>query len=161
MFKRGGLKSLTKRPSWSGRRGDGIWRRRKKLLAIRIGRFSEKVGVDANGTYYVCDVIRTRSTPYDVERIVKQAATMDGMSVGIRLEQEPGSAGKTVISHYRRNVLLGYSVDSKPATGDKVTRAKPMSAASEQGRVKMVRGAWNAEFLDELCSFPGLATTIR
>mgnify|MGYP003652281200 CR=1 FL=1 len=39
-------------------------------------------------------------------------------------------------------------------TGDKATRAKPASAQAEAGNVKLVRGAWNTPFLDEVCSFP-------
>ena len=41
-----------------------------------------------------------------------------------------------------------------PATGDKETRAKPISAQAEAGNVKLVRGPWNAEFLRVLESFP-------
>lgn len=37
--------------------------------------------------------------------------------------------------------------------GDKVTRALPWIALAEEGRVHLVRGAWNAEFIDEACSF--------
>ncbi len=41
-----------------------------------------------------------------------------------------------------------------PATGDKETRAKPVSAQAEAGNVKIVRGLWNDEFLRELENFP-------
>lgn len=114
-----------------------------------------KIGVDASGTYYICDVVRTRSTPYDVEKIVAQCAAMDGKEVTVRLEQEPGASGKSVVSHFQRNVLLGYTCVARTASGDKVTRAKPLSAAAEQRRVKLVRGAWNSAFIDEVCAFPG------
>ena len=37
---------------------------------------------------------------------------------------------------------------------DKIQRALPLSAAAEAGNVKLVRGAWNKEFLDEVELFP-------
>jgi hypothetical protein len=40
------------------------------------------------------------------------------------------------------------------ATGDKETRAKPVSAQAEAGNVKLVRGLWNDEFLRVLENFP-------
>ena len=41
-----------------------------------------------------------------------------------------------------------------PETGSKTVRAAPVSAAAQGGRVKIVRGAWNNAFLDELEGFP-------
>jgi hypothetical protein len=43
-------------------------------------------------------------------------------------------------------------------TGDKLTRAKPFSAACERGLIKLVRGTWLGAFLDRLCGFglPGV-----
>ena len=40
------------------------------------------------------------------------------------------------------------------ASGDKETRAKPVSAQAEAGNVKIVRGLWNDEFLRVLENFP-------
>lgn len=35
-------------------------------------------------------------------------------------------------------------------TGDKYTRARPMSSAAQAGNIRLVRGRWNKDFLDEL-----------
>ena len=114
-----------------------------------------KEGLAYDGTIWILDLQRTRSTPQAVESLVKQTAAIDGKGVSIRLEQEPGSAGKAMVSHYQNNVLNGYDCRGIPATGDKVTRANPFSAACEQRRVKIKAGAaWIPEFLDELCAFP-------
>jgi hypothetical protein len=40
------------------------------------------------------------------------------------------------------------------ASDDKETRAKPISAQTEAGNVKIVRGLWNDEFLRVLENFP-------
>jgi predicted phage terminase large subunit-like protein len=39
-------------------------------------------------------------------------------------------------------------------SGDKVTRAEPFAAQCEARNVRLVRGAWNGGFLDELTAFP-------
>ena len=41
-------------------------------------------------------------------------------------------------------------------TGDKIARAKPFAGHVHQGLVKMVRGPWNEDYLDEAEGFPGL-----
>jgi phage terminase large subunit-like protein len=45
-------------------------------------------------------------------------------------------------------------VKFSPATGDKETRAKPVSAQCESGNVKMIRGLWNDDFVRVLENFP-------
>ena len=39
-------------------------------------------------------------------------------------------------------------------TGPKVGRAKPISAAFEQGKILLQHGVWNRDFMNELTSFP-------
>ena len=41
--------------------------------------------------------------------------------------------------------------------GDKEYRADPFAAQAEHGFVKLVEGAWNRTFIDELCAFPNAA----
>jgi predicted phage terminase large subunit-like protein len=112
-----------------------------------------KVGIDKGGTAYVMNILRVRATPQEVERTILQTAELDGTAVGIRMEQEPGSSGKSLISVYQR-LLPGYACRGVPSTGDKVTRANPFSSACERGAVKIMRGPWVGAFLDELCAFP-------
>lgn len=45
--------------------------------------------------------------------------------------------------------LCGVDVDA-----DKLTRALGWAALAEEGKVVLVRGGWNEEFIDEACSFP-------
>ena len=113
-----------------------------------------RMSVTRDGIYYVCDVRRDRLSPRKVEALVRVTAEVDGRPTRIRIEQEPGSAGKITIDHYKRNVLPGWSVTGHPPTGDKVTRAAPFSAQCEAGNVKLVRGPWIGPWLDELESFP-------
>jgi len=107
-----------------------------------------------NGLTWVVDVQRFQENPPKVEALIKQQAAIDGSGVAIRMEQEPGSAGKTVISHYSRNVLPGYDFRGIPSSGAKQERARPVSAAIANGNVSLVRGQWNHAFMNELRAFP-------
>jgi predicted phage terminase large subunit-like protein len=112
-------------------------------------RMAEKAGV-----FYVEDVRRTRATPMGVEALIKQTAELDGRGVAIYMEREPGSSGVNTIDHYAREVLVGFAFRGIKTTGSKLLRASPLSAAAEAGNVKLLRGAWIGEFLDELVAFP-------
>jgi predicted phage terminase large subunit-like protein len=105
------------------------------------------------GTFYVQDVRRDRWSPGDVEKNLKNTATQDGLTVRIRMPQDPGAAGKAD-AQTKVKLLAGYDVKVVLPTGDKATRAKPASAQAEAGNVKLVRGLWNDTFLNEVCSFP-------
>ena len=106
------------------------------------------------GTYYVEDVRRFRRDPAAVEAIVCQTADLDGRGTKVVLEQEPGSSGKTVIAAYLR-ALAGFTVSGDRVTGSKTSRAGPFASQAQAGNVKLVRGAWIADFLDECDAFPG------
>lgn len=107
-----------------------------------------------NGELYILDVKRFRGTPAENERQIKLTAELDGKNVQIGFEEEGGSSGKDVAAHYQTNVLRGYHVTPDRPTGSKIERARPWCALAEQGHVYLLRGSWNAEFLDECSSFP-------
>jgi predicted phage terminase large subunit-like protein len=81
-------------------------------------------------------------------------ASQDGRAIQIVIEQEPGASGKSQIDYLVRQ-LIGYRASGMRATGDKATRAGPLSGYAASGNVKLVRGAWNSAFLDELEAFDG------
>lgn len=109
---------------------------------------------EKDGIYYVIDMTRTRGTPFEIERLVKQCAEIDGRETRIVIEQEPGASGVGVIDHYRRNVIPMYDLISSKTSGSKITRARPVSAQAEAGNIKLVKGKWIPDFLDEASSFP-------
>jgi predicted phage terminase large subunit-like protein len=111
------------------------------------------MGKAADRTLYVLDVRRLRGTPQQVEALVRQTAQADGRGTAIVMEQEPGSAGKVVTDHYLR-LLQGYTFHGKRSTGSKADRAQPLAAQAEGGAVRLLRGPWNKDFLDEVELFP-------
>lgn len=106
------------------------------------------------GQYFIVDVVRFRGSPVENERIIHATATKDGIGIPIFIEQEGGASGKSLISHYARNVLFGFVFSGDTVRDDKLLRAKPLSAAAANGNVILVEGDWIGEFLDELVAFP-------
>jgi hypothetical protein len=48
----------------------------------------------------------------------------------------------------------GFPISADLPTGSKEARAEPFAAQCEAGTVALVRGAWNSDYVDELCLFP-------
>ena len=106
------------------------------------------------GVAYVLDVKKKRVKSDKVEQFVAQTAYEDGVATPIRMEQEPGSSGKSLMDQYARYVVPGFDFGANRSTGDKITRARPFAAALANGNVRVVRGAWLSDWLDELSAFP-------
>jgi predicted phage terminase large subunit-like protein len=109
---------------------------------------------EREGIFYVLDVQRLRGRPRRVEERIQQTAQVDTRAVRIFIEEEPGSSGKTVIDHYRRDILSGFDCRGHKVTGDKVTRARIVSSAAEAGNIRLIQAPWNKAFLDEIEAFP-------
>lgn len=116
-------------------------------VGVRLARTPE-------GMMIVEDVARVRERPLGVEKLVRSVAERDGVSVPIRMEQEPGSSGIAVIDRFARTVLVGWDFAGVRSTGAKAERAKPFSAQCEAGNVRLIRAPWNHDFLNELALFP-------
>lgn len=110
-------------------------------------------GPDANGLWYVVDVTRGRWLPDERDAQLRQTAQLDGRSVKIRLAQDPGQAGVDQVQRLTR-MLAGFSVVAERVTGAKETRAEGIASQINAGNVRMVKGKWNKEFIEELRQFP-------
>lgn len=122
---------------------------------------------DEDGSCYVLDVQRAQLDAAGVKRLVKLTAEMDraryGRKVAIRLEQEPGSGGKSQAAEYVAIVLAGHNAKATPTTGSKVTNALPFAAQQQAGNVYLVRqeiepghygpAPWWDQFIEECRSF--------
>lgn len=113
-----------------------------------------RMGKAANGLYYVIDVQRFQGTPLTVMKNIRNIATQDGPKVRIGLEQDPAQAGKAEAEAQVRN-LAGYMAQVNVVHEKKGVRARPFSAQAEAGNIKLVRGAWNPVYLNELQNFDG------
>lgn len=114
-------------------------------------------GMTATGQMVIEGELHIRNTPSKVEAALQALAErlnpdMPGR-YPIWIEQEPGSAGKTVISNYQRRILPGYVVRGLRPTGDKWTRADLLASMAERGDVLLVRGLWVPGYIEEMVSF--------
>ncbi len=125
----------------TGENTDPDWTRGLKLLKYR------------DGSYVVADLKSLRDTPGQVENLVRNVASHDGEDVRIKSQQDPGSAGVAEAEHFVR-MLAGYDARVETMPKDKITRAKPVSAQSEIGNIRVLRAPWNGEFFRELENFP-------
>ena len=126
------------------RRGDG--RNPDWTVGLKLAR-------DATGRLIVLDVVRFQGGPHEVEAGIVAVAGQDGDDVAIGLPQDPGQAGRAQVLHLTR-LLAGHQVIASPESGAKQTRAMPVASQCEAGNLSIVRGRWNAAFLDELAGFP-------
>lgn len=118
-----------------------------------------RMDMDAQGIFTIRNIVRGRWNDTEVERVIQNVASQDGRGVPIFIEQDPGQAGKSQLSHYKRNVLRGYichagqtRINGKNAA--KEVRARPVAAAVGNDLVRIVRSDNLNEFLDEVSIFP-------
>lgn len=112
-----------------------------------------KLARDGEGRLFVLDLVRLRGGPHEVAAAIVATAERDGVSVPIGLPQDPGQAGKAQLA-WLQGLLAGFRVVASPETGAKLTRATPVAAQVEAGRLSLVRAGWNSALLDELGAFP-------
>lgn len=110
------------------------------------------------GITYVEDVVRGQWSAGEREATILQTAELDAMKYGpygvsIYVEQEPGSGGKESAENTIQN-LAGYVVERDLPSGDKDVRLQPFAVQAEAGNVRMVRGLWNEDYLDEMAAIP-------
>lgn len=109
-----------------------------------------------SGLFFVEDVVRGQWSALQRENAIKTTAELDRINHGAVTtwtEQEPGSGGKESAESTVRN-LAGFAIYSERVTGDKETRAMPLSAQHEAGNVHLVKANWNQSYIDELAAFP-------
>src|SRR5690554_1106369 len=135
------LKAVVRYWDKAGTEGGGAW-----TAGVKMG-----LGVDDN--YYLLDVQRGQWKASTREPVIKQTADLDGPSVDVWIEQEPGSGGKESAESTIKN-LAGYNIKAERPTGDKAVRAEPFSVQVEAGNVYLVEGPWNKDYLDEIKLFP-------
>ena len=103
--------------------------------------------------YWVLDVVRDQLSSAGVRKLMRSTAERDGEEVMIRVEQEPGSSGKDVAFEFY-DVFAGFPYKPERVTGSKSLRAESFAGAVENGKVRLVKAAWNEAWLEEFDDFP-------
>lgn len=126
-------------------------KRKKSPYTVRV--LMTRVG----GDVYIRHAERRRANPTEVERMIEEVSADDRNQVPdvkISIPQDPGFGGKA-FKWRVSELLIGFTYICTPETGDKVTRAEPFAAQVGAERVFLVKGDWNAEYIEELRNFPG------
>lgn len=122
-------------------------KRKKSPYSVRVK--MTRIG----GDYYVRHVDRRRTNPTELNNMVHDVTVEDGPSVTQSIPQDPGQAGKGQVWSFA-DLLAGFVFEFSPESGDKEHRAMPYAAQVGAGRVFLVRGDWNHEYIEELRNFP-------
>jgi predicted phage terminase large subunit-like protein len=114
---------------------------------------SFRVALDENtGIIYIDGGFRKRiefpeQRKYVIERMLTEKDTAHGIEKALH--------GEAFVQELRREPRLArVSLTPVKVATDKLTRALPLAARAEDGKVALVRGPWNDAFIDEACSFP-------
>lgn len=119
-----------------------------------------KLGWDANaGILYVLEVQRFRKNWGKVRTEIIDIAKADANGTGakrtLRVGLEGVGAFQGMVDDVKKALLGLVKVETKnPQAGSKLLRAQPWLNLVEAGRVIIVRGPWNKDFVDELRTFP-------
>lgn len=120
------------------------------------------IGKRKNGRYIIADAINRRCDSAEVRELIKMTCITDRAKYGrvtTRLPQDPGQAGKDQAQSYLK-LLAGFTVKILPESGDKVTRAEPLSAqwlgleGMDKGNVDVLIADWNEMYLSQMENFP-------
>lgn len=129
--------------SWdkAGTEGGGAW---------SVG---AKLGEDVKGFYWILDIVRGQWDSTVREEMIRKTAEVDGDEVEVVLEIEGGSGGKESGKSTVKN-LAGFVVFTYHPTGDKETRAYPLSTQVGAGNVYCLNRPWVKDLKEEMKYFP-------
>jgi predicted phage terminase large subunit-like protein len=108
------------------------------------------------GRYGVAHAFKGQWAADQRDAIIRETAEADRATYGAvtqDLPQDPGAAGKSQAAAFVR-LLAGFTVQTSTESGDKATRADPLSSQWNAGNVEIVRGSWNRDYLDDMLTFP-------
>lgn len=105
------------------------------------------------GEMYITHAEKVNMKFPDLLRWLPTYARSHGYGRGSSIRIEPKANGLSVIDQLKEST--GLNVMATPSPRDsKETRLNAVSPNVEGGRVVLVGGAWNEEFIDEVCGFP-------
>ena len=103
--------------------------------------------------WQIVDCINVRKEFPELVKFIPEWVQKNGYTNRSRIYVEPKASGKSIVQTLIRETGLNVKED-KPPTKDKVARVSDISASLESGRVSLLYGKWNEEFLDQLTKFP-------
>lgn len=114
---------------------------------------SVKMYAMADGSFVIADVTNEQLDTSDRDKSMRLSAELDEAGVKVGLPQDPGAAGKAQVAYWAK-LLVGFAFEVMPTSGDKGLRAAPYASQVNAGNVYLVRGKWNAAFVEQHRQFP-------
>ena len=103
--------------------------------------------------WQIVEVQNVRLEFPDLIKHIGKFVHKNGYTSRSKIFVEPKASGKSIVQTLIRETGLNVKED-KPPTKDKVARVQDVSATIESGRVSLLKGAWNDEFLLQCQQFP-------
>lgn len=119
------------------------------------GAYEFRAPASGGDRFFITHMARFKSRWLGTKEQIGMYGDRDGQGSRIRIEavgQAEGLFDEVKKARLGKNIVTCY----KP-TADKVTRSLPWIAAAEAGQVFVVKGDWNADFIEELRYFPNSA----
>ena len=150
-FKRSWFKNIVERAP------QGLKWKRGYDLAVSIKTSADytasfRCAKDAEGNLYIDGGFRKRieypdQRRYIIERMQAEPDTEHGIEAAMH--------GQAVVQDLRRETELSrFAFRQVHVRGDKLTRALAWLNLAEEGKLRLVRGPWIDDFIDEVCRFP-------
>lgn len=105
---------------------------------------------------YILDAMSVYKKFPDLIRFLPDYVKAHGYTNSSTLRIEPKANGISVVDQLRDETDLNV-VETPTPTDSKETRANANSAKIECGRVFLVEGSWNAEYINQVTQFPAVA----
>lgn len=110
-------------------------------------------GADHNNNLYVKNVTTGHMEFPELIKFIPEYVGAQGYTMQSRIYVEPKASGKSTVQQLKRSTSLNI-IESEPPKEDKLVRATAITPIIETGRVFLIEGDWNGEYLDELADFP-------
>lgn len=122
-----------------------------------------------DGRFVLVDVRRTQREDAGVRGFIEETRDEDRALVrrrfAVRMEQEPGASGKSLVATYKRASFIGWDFEGKSSGQSKRRKAQPLADHLDAGNVYIlrefdeatgehVRPKWCRAFFDECDDFP-------
>ena len=113
-----------------------------------------KCGVAPDGTLYIADIERRKGQWPDIQNLIAECMERDGAETMVGVEAF-GFQMAAVQDLFSNAASLRVPLTPLTPRGDKKQKASAWAARARAGKLRLVKGHWNKEFIAECVEFPG------
>lgn len=111
------------------------------------------VAFDKDGNQYLRDRVKEKNLENFMP--ICKTALLSAQEQGVEWGFEDVAFQKLVVKEFLKDrELVNKKIKSVKPVGDKVERARPWQLRAKQGKVFLIRGPWNNDFIREATAFP-------